>query len=188
MGSVSSPLKRRTQDFPVWNGFQHEGGIDMMQHDKKILVLGATGKQGGAVARHLLANGFTNVHALVRTAESPNSRLLTKQGITLELGDLDESATLQAAMHDTYGVFAVLPLDQFGPEVEIRRGKNVAEAAKSAQVQHFIYSSVAGADRSEGVADFYPKYVIKQHTRPLGLPASVVRPAALMKTLLPFKL
>ena len=84
----------------------------MTQHDKKMLVLGATGKQGGAVARHLLANGFSNVHALVRTAESPNTRLLTEQGITLELGDLDNSAQLEAAMNDAYGVFAVLPLDQ----------------------------------------------------------------------------
>jgi uncharacterized protein YbjT (DUF2867 family) len=178
----------RTQGFHVWNVFQHEGGIDMMQHDKKILVLGATGKQGGAVARHLLARGFTNVHALVRTAESPNTRLLSEQGITLAIGDLDESATLQAAMHDAYGVFAVLPLDQFGPEVEIRRGKSVAEAAKSAQVQHFIYSSVAGADRSEGVADLHAKYVIEQHIRALGLPTSVVRPAALMENLLTFEL
>ena len=159
----------------------------MMQHDKKILVLGATGKQGGAVARHLMARGFTNVHALVRTAESPNTRLLTEQGITLELGDLDESAQLEAAMNDAYGVFSVLPLDQLGPEVEIRRGKSMAEAAKQANVPHFIYSSAAGADRSEGVADFSAKYVVEEHIRALGLPASVVRPAALMENVLTFE-
>ncbi len=159
----------------------------MTQHDKKMLVLGVTGKQGGAVARHLLAKGFPNVHALVRTAGSPHTRLLTEQGITLELGDLDESAQLEAAMNDASGVFAVLPLDQLGPEVEIRRGKSVAEAAKKAKVQHFIYSSAAGADRSEGVADFHAKYVVEEHIRALGLPASIVRPAALMENALTFE-
>ena len=159
----------------------------MMQQNKKILVLGATGKQGGAVARHLLAKGFTNVHAFVRTAESPKTRLLTEQGITLELGDLDDLVQLEATMQDAYGVFAVLPLDQLGPEVEIRRGKSVAVAAKSAKVQHFIYSSAAGADRSEGVADFSAKYVVEEHIRALGLPASIVRPAALMENVLTFE-
>jgi uncharacterized protein YbjT (DUF2867 family) len=158
-----------------------------MQYDKKILVLGATGKQGGAVARHLLAQGFTNVHALVRTAESQSARRLSEQGIMLAIGDLDESVTLQAAMHDAYGVFAVLPLDQFGSQREIRRGRLMAEAAKAARVQHFIYSSVAGADRSEGVADLSAKYAIEQHIRAHSLPASVVRPAALMENLLTFE-
>jgi uncharacterized protein YbjT (DUF2867 family) len=166
--------------------FNTKEGINMIQHDKKMLVLGATGKQGGAVARHLLARGFTNVHALVRAAESPTSRLLSEQGITLELGDLDESTTLQVAMNDAYGVFAVLPLDQSGPELEIRRGKSTAEAAKKAKVQHFIYSSAAGADRSEGVADFSAKYVVEEHIRALDLPASIVRPAALMENVLTF--
>lgn len=87
-------------------------------------------------------------------------------------------------MQDAYGVFAVLPIDQFGMETEIRRGKSVAEAAKKTRVQHFIYSSAAGADRSEGVADFYAKHVVEEHIRELGLAASVVRPAALMENLL----
>ncbi len=159
----------------------------MMQHNKKILVLGVSGKQGGTVARHLLAKGFRNVQALVRTAESPTAGLLAEQGITLVLGDLDDSASLVAAMHDAYGVFAVLPLDQFGPQVEIRRGTSVAEAAKAAQVQHFIYSSAAGADRSEGVADFSAKYVVEEHIRAPGLPASMVRPAAFMENVLTFE-
>jgi uncharacterized protein YbjT (DUF2867 family) len=159
----------------------------MTHSDQKMLILGTTGKQGGAVARHLLAQGFTNVHALVRTTESPNARLLTEQGITLALGDLDDRAQLEVAIQDAYGVFAVLPLDTLGPEAEIRRGQNVAEAAKSAQVQHFIYSSVGGADHNEGVADFFAKYAVEEHIRALGLPASIVRPAALMENLLTFE-
>lgn len=132
----------------------------MIQHDKKVLVLGATGKQGWAVARHLLERGFTNVHAFVRTVDSDQAKLLTGKGIALEIGDLDDSASLDAAMQGAYGVFSIMPLDQHGPEAEIRRGRGVADAAKRAGVQHFIYSSAGGADRSEGVAHFHTKSVI----------------------------
>src|SRR5258708_38474440 len=117
-------FKRRKQVFSVWNVSQHEGGIDMTQHDKKMLVLGVTGKQGGAVARHLLAKGFPNVHALVRAAGRPHTRLLTEQGVTLELGDLDESAQLEAAMDHASGGFALLPLEQPRPEAENPLGKS----------------------------------------------------------------
>lgn len=159
----------------------------MTQRDKKILVLGTTGKQGGVVARHLLDRGFTDVHAFVRTADGTHAKLLTDKGITLEIGDLDNSTSIDAAMKDAYGVFSVLPLDQRGPETEIRRGRTVAEAAKRANVQHFIYSSVGGADQSEGVTHFQTKHVIEQNVRELGLPASIVRPAPFMENFMTFE-
>lgn len=159
----------------------------MKLQDKKILVLGASGKQGQAVTRHLLERGFTNVHAFVHTAESDHARLLTEQGITMAIGDLDDSEALSSAMQGAYGVFSVLPFDQLGAEAEIRRGQSVADVAKAANVQHFIYSSAAGADRSEGVADFYAKYVVEEHLRALGLPASIVRPASFMENLMTFE-
>ncbi len=158
-----------------------------MQHDQKILVLGITGKQGGAVAQHLLEKGFTNVHALVRKADSDHAKLLTHKGIALNIGDLDDSATLDAAMKGAYGVFSIMPLDQQGPEAEIRRGRSVADAAQRADVQHFLYSSAGGADRSEGVAHFHTKYVVEQHVHDLGLPASIVRPALFMENFMSFE-
>lgn len=159
----------------------------MIQSNEKILVLGTSGQQGGAVAQHLLESGFTNVHAFVRSAQSDRARLLAEQGITLEIGDIDDSTSLKVAMKDAYGVFSVMPFDMQGPEVEIRRGQTVADVAEAAQVRHFVYSSAAGADRSDGVADFYAKYVIEEHIRELGLPASIVRPAGFMENLMTFE-
>ena len=152
----------------------------MEQRDGKILVLGATGSQGGGVARELVDSGFSNVHALLHGTGGSRAQELAGQSITLVVGDLDDSESLSAAMKDAYGVFCVLPLELHDPDVEIQRGRSVADAAARAGVQHFIYSSVGGADRSAGVAHFYTKHVIEEHIRSLGLPASIVRPAGYM--------
>jgi uncharacterized protein YbjT (DUF2867 family) len=159
----------------------------MTQRSGKILVLGATGSQGGSVTRHLLGQGFTNVHALVRTADSSRARQLGDQGITLSVGELDDGGSLDAAMKDAYGVFCVLPLDEHGPDAEIGRGRNVADAAARAGVRHFVYSSSGGADRAESVPHFHTKYVVEQHVRALGLPASIVRPVLFMEDFATFE-
>jgi uncharacterized protein YbjT (DUF2867 family) len=90
-------------------------------------------------------------------------------------------------MKDAYGVFSVLPLDEHGPDAEIRRGRDVADAAARAGVRHFVFSSTGGADRSEGVPHFHTKYVVEQHIRGLGLPASIVRPALFMENFASFE-
>jgi len=159
----------------------------MLTNDSEIVVLGATGSQGGAVARHLRRSGFTNVHALVRTADGSRARLLSEQGITLHVADLDDTESLGSALKDAYGVFSVLPLDTRGPDAEIARGRSVAEAAARADVEHFIYSSTGGADRSHGVAHFHTKYVVEQHVHQLGLPASIVRPSLFMENFTSFE-
>ena len=159
----------------------------MTPQDGKILVLGATGSQGGAVARQLVQSGYSDVHALVRSSGSDSARQLLGQAIALEAGELDDDESLSAAMKGAYGVFSVLPLDQQGAETEIRRGRRVADAAARAGVQHFVYSSVGGADRSEGVAHFHTKYVIEEYVRSLNLPASIVRPAGYMDNFATFE-
>ena len=161
-------------------------GKQMPPYGEKIIVLGATGKQGGAVVRHLLSGGFTKIHALVR-ADADLCQLRLDKRITLDIGDLDDGASLDAAMAGAYGVFSVMPLDRYGPEAEIRRGQSVADAASRVGVGHFIYSSSGGADRPEGVPHFRTKYVIEQYVRELGLPASVLRPALLMENFTTFE-
>ncbi len=74
---------------------------------KLILVTGATGQQGGAVARHLLNQpGFT-VRALTRNPAKPAARSLAQQGAELVQGDLEDLASVQRALKDAYGVFSV---------------------------------------------------------------------------------
>src|ERR1051325_7962170 len=118
---------------------------------KIIAVTGATGQQGGAVARKLLAEGW-NVRALTREPSKPASQGLANAGAYLVAGDMDLRSDLDAGFKGVYGVFSVQNywLPNVGYEGEIRQGKNVADAAKAAGVQYLVYSSVGAAHRGMG--------------------------------------
>ncbi len=144
-----------------------------------ILVTGATGRQGGTVARSLVEDGW-KVRALVRDSRKEAARELKAIGIELVHGDLDDPASLRRALKDVYGVFSVQTWREKGVEGEIRMGRNLADAAKATGVKHFIYSSVGGADRRTGIPHFESKYAIEQHIRSLELPSTIFRPVYFM--------
>ncbi|MGW4890828.1 NmrA/HSCARG family protein [Kitasatospora sp. NPDC004240] len=148
---------------------------------RTVLVTGATGGQGGAVARSLLADGWT-VRALVRDPDRPAARRLASLGAELTVGDLDHPGSLRTAVQGVAGVFSVLP-DLAGdhPSVEIRRGRAIADAAAEAAVSHLVHSSVGGAERSTGIAHFETKATIEAHLDTLGLPMTVLRPVFFME-------
>jgi len=144
--------------------------------DGKILVLGGTGRQGGAVARELLRRGRI-VHALVRDPQAPAAQALADTGAVLVRGDLNDEASLRAAMQGINGVFSVQTfLTPGGVTAEERQGKAVADTAAEAGVAHFVYSSVGGAERSSGIPHFESKWNVEQHIQKLGLPATILRP------------
>jgi hypothetical protein len=93
--------------------------------DKIILVSGATGQQGGATARHLLANGWP-VRALTRDARKPAAQALAAKGAEIVEGDFDDRASLAKALEGAYGAFSVQNfwLAGVGVEGEIRQGKS----------------------------------------------------------------
>ncbi|MDI3289028.1 NmrA/HSCARG family protein [Polyangium sp. 15x6] len=111
-----------------------------------ILVTGATGRQGGAVARALLARGAP-VHALVRDVEASGARALGELGATLVRGDFDDPASLRAACAGARGVFSVqMPnLKNLEGDDERRQGENLVEAARAAGVPQFVHTSVSGS-------------------------------------------
>ncbi|MBC7814413.1 MAG: NmrA/HSCARG family protein [Burkholderiales bacterium] len=148
---------------------------------KTILVTGATGQQGGAAVQHLLASGWS-VRALTRDASSDKSKALAAAGAEVVEGDMDDRAALDAAMRGVYGVFSVQNfwLAGVGFEGEVRQGKNVADAAQAAGVQHLVYTSVGGAERNTGIPHFESKWQIEQHIASLGLPTTILRPVLFM--------
>ncbi|WP_410583039.1 NmrA/HSCARG family protein [Amycolatopsis sp. lyj-108] len=156
-----------------------------MSRSEVVLVLGATGNQGGATARHLLARG-RRVHALVRDAGKPEAKELERLGAVLVEGDLDAPASLRAAMTDVDGVFSVQPLawQEETLAAEVRRGRSVADIAAETGVGHLVYSSVGGAERETGIDHFESKAEIERHIAALGLPATVLRPVFFMNNLL----
>ena len=64
------------------------------------------------------------------------------------------------------------------------KGKLLASAAADAGVRHFVYTSAGGADRQSGIPHFESKWRVEQHIRSLGLPATILRPAAFMDNFL----
>lgn len=149
-----------------------------------ILVTGATGNQGGAAARRLLADGWS-VRALTRDPAGRAAHALAAAGAEIVAGDLDDRASLDAAVKGAYGVFSVqqgaLGIQPVGFEDEVRRGRNVADAALAGGVEHLVYASVAGAERSAGVRAFESKWEIEEHILAIGIPATILRPASFME-------
>ncbi|MEE9138304.1 MAG: SDR family NAD(P)-dependent oxidoreductase, partial [candidate division NC10 bacterium] len=137
----------------------------MATQPKIILVTGATGQQGGAVARSLLRQGH-KVRALTR---NPNKAAgLAKAGAEIVKGDLTDKATCERALQGTDGVFAVSTFIEAGMDVEVQQGITLADAAKKANVKHFVYTSVGSANRNTGVPHFDTKWKVEQHISQLG--------------------
>ncbi|ATB39473.1 NmrA family protein [Cystobacter fuscus] len=115
-------------------------------HSAPVLVAGATGKQGGAVARSLLARR-QSVRALVRDPQSPSAAALKALGADLVRGDLMDKASLLEACAGVRAVFSIPPLtlETLGTDAVRVMGKNLVDAAKDAGVPHFVHTSVSGA-------------------------------------------
>jgi uncharacterized protein YbjT (DUF2867 family) len=96
-------------------------------------------------------------------------------------GDLDDASSIRHALEGTYGVFSVQNFMETGYDREVRQGKDLADAAKSAGVKHFVYSSVVSADRQTGLPHFESKWAIEQHIRQIGLLCTILRPAFFMQ-------
>ena len=150
-------------------------------NNRIIAVTGATGQQGGAVARKLLADGW-KVRALTRDVNKPAAQALAQAGAELIAGDLDSRSDLDAAFQGVYGVFSVQNfwLPNVGFEGEIQQGKNVSAAAKAASVQHLVYSSVGSAHRGMGQKHFESKWIIEQYIHTLDIPYTILRPVFFM--------
>jgi uncharacterized protein YbjT (DUF2867 family) len=116
-----------------------------MPEKKIIAVVGATGAQGGGLARAILedANGEFACRALTRQPDSEKGRALAAQGAEVVHADLDDVESLAAALQGAYGAFFVTNFwEHFSPEREASQARNLAEAAKRAGVRHVVWSTL----------------------------------------------
>lgn len=154
-----------------------------MSDSRIILITGATGKQGGATARHLAGQGF-RLRALTRKVDSDAARALASSGVEVVKGDLNDAASLEAALKGAWGAFAVQNTWEAGVEGEEEQGKRFATLARQAGVQHFVYTSVGSAHRQTGIPHFENKWRIEETIRGLGFPSRVIlRPVFFMENL-----
>lgn len=145
-----------------------------------IAVVGATGEQGGAVARTLLAQGVPT-RALVRDPVADKATALAGRGAELVAADLEDDASLRSAFSGAAAVFAMAsPTPERGADGEAAHGRAIADAAASIGVAHVVYSSVDGVDRNSGIPHFESKLEIEHYLRELGVPSTFVRPVFFM--------
>src|SRR6267378_3385340 len=156
-----------------------------MSQSKLVLVTGATGNQGGAVVKALLTRGH-QVRALTRHPASPAANRLRQQGVETAVGDFTDHDSLVRAMRGADAVYAISKgndLEQ-GAEKEIAQGMTITDAAKAAGIAHFVYSSVASANRATGVPHFDSKYEVERHLQASGVQYTIVAPVFFMDNLL----
>ncbi len=127
-----------------------------MASKKIIAVVGATGAQGGGLARAILADaagGFA-LRALTRKPEGDAAKALTAAGAEVVAADLDDEASLRRAFDGAHGVYCVTNFwEHFSPDREVAQAKAMAQAAKAAGVQHVIWSTLEDSRRFVPLTD-----------------------------------
>ena len=148
-------------------------------HDRPVAVAGATGKQGGAVAKRLLARGH-KVRALTRNPDKPAAQALAAKGAEVVSADLEDRISLDRALAGAGALFSVQDFLEAGVEAEQRQGLNLTEAAAASGVEHIVYSGASTMDRNTGVPHLDSKWQVETRVRQLDMPWTVFRPAAFM--------
>ena len=150
-----------------------------MTSRQPIAVLGATGNQGGHVARALLEAGWP-VRAITRHPESPRAKALASYGAEIIQADMGEVDTLIRAFEGVHGVFSVQNFWELGLREEVRLGTNVIEAAQAVGNPHVVYSSGLGAETVQGITAIDGKALLEERLRQSGLPFTILRPGLFM--------
>lgn len=128
-----------------------------------ILIVGATGKQGGSAISTLLndkGSSFT-LKFLTRNPDSPASQKLATQGAQPVKGDLFDKTALDQALTGVDRAFLVTDAAA-GEERETLQGKMFVDAAKEAGTKHVVFTSVGGADVATNVPHFRSKYEVSR--------------------------
>ena len=145
-----------------------------------VVVIGATGKQGGSVAKSLLERGH-EVRAVTRKPESVKAKELASAGATIVQASLEDTAALTKSLEGATSLFAVTtPFG--GTEAETRQGVSAADAAKAAGV-HLVFNSVGSANRKTGIPHFESKFAVEEHIARIGVRATILAPVYFMENL-----
>ncbi|OHE96837.1 NmrA-like family protein [Colletotrichum orchidophilum] len=139
---------------------------------KLIVVVGATGNQGGSVARRFLAAGY-RVRALTRDTSTASATALAALGSDVELvsADLEDVTSMEEAFRGANVIFSVtnywepffrpdcrakaqeqgISCRKFAYDVELRQGRNIVDAAAKTvdtlDENGFLVSTLSHAER-----------------------------------------
>ncbi|XP_012605257.1 nmrA-like family domain-containing protein 1 [Microcebus murinus] len=160
-----------------------------MANKKVIAVFGATGAQGGSVARAILENKKFAVRALTRDVTGPKALALRDLGAEVVKGDLNDETSVEAALKGVYGAFLVTNFwDDLSIKKEVCQGKMVAQVAKRLGLKHVVYSGLENVKRLTGgkleVPHFDGKGEVEEYFWATGVPMTSVRVAAYFENFL----
>lgn len=146
-----------------------------MEHKKLIFVTGITGKQGGAVARHLLEQGH-GIIGLTRDANSEKANHWKNQGVQIVEGNLNDASAYLSELKKSDAIYFVQSLQK--KHTEIHQGKQFIDTLQSNGIKHVVYASVLGADLNTGVPHFDSKNEIEKHLKSSNINYTIIRPAS----------
>jgi len=146
-----------------------------MSTSKTILVTGATGQQGGSVARHLMSNGH-HVRALTRNPESEKAKALARKGADMVEGTFTDRQSLEKALEGVDAAFLVTTPFEAGTEAETEQGVAFIDGAAAAGIDYLVFSSVANADQNTRIPHFDSKYEVEKHLIASGLNHAIIAP------------
>ena len=156
---------------------------DSIQTGLTILVSGATGNQGGAVASALLKSGH-RVRALTRNLESTRAKALALAGAEVVAGDMNDNDSIRTAMRAVDTFYLMGSPFEGGVDAETEQGMRLATLARDEGIGHLVYGSVASADRATAIPHFDSKFRVEQHIQSLGVNYSVSAPVYFMDNLI----
>ena len=139
---------------------------------KLITVFGATGGQGGPIARALLENSF-RVRAVTRNVDSDKAKALREAGAEVVAGNIHDPASVKAALDGAYGVY-LITLPSPGEE---KVGKAVGDQCKEAGLKHVVYSGLPSVKEKIGKSCmlFDSKAAVEKHLDRIRVPNTSVR-------------
>ncbi|WRT63446.1 uncharacterized protein IL334_000351 [Kwoniella shivajii] len=160
---------------------------------KILVVLGATGKQGGSVIKSILADpkakSLFKLRAITRDTTKESAKALESQGVETVSADLGNKESLIKAFQGAYAVFSVTDYwSTMDTNVEYSQGKAAADAAKETGVQHFVWSSLLNTTKStngklSNIEHFDTKAAVEEYIRSIDLPASFYLPGFYMSNI-----
>lgn len=163
-----------------------DGSDATVERIETVLVVGATGNQGGVTVDHLQsADREYAIRGLTRRPDSEAARRLRDRGVDVRQGDLNEKASLRSAIDGVDAVVIVTNIWTAGFDAAVRHGNNVADVAEAAGVEHIVFSGAGYHDRELGVAALEPAGEVEQYIRTLDVPATFLRPVWFMHNLEP---
>ncbi|KAM7228051.1 hypothetical protein CapIbe_020505 [Capra ibex] len=162
-----------------------------MADKKLVVVFGATGAQGGSVARTLLKDGTFRVRVVTRDPGQRAAKQLRLQGAEVVKGDQNDEASMELALSGAHATFIVTNYwENCSQEQEVKQGKLLADLAKRLGLRYVVYSGLENIKKLTAgrltAGHFDGKGEVEEYFRDIGVPMTSVRLPSYFENLLSY--